>query len=307
MTGGGGTAAATGTTVGAALREAERRLREAGVPSPAFDARLLLRAAAGWTAAELLAEGRSRLAPGARAAFGRLVAGRAARRPLQHLTGTVEFHGLPLAVGPEALVPRPETEILVEAALEFARETGPPRRIADVGCGAGPIALALAAGLPQSFATGFDNDPAALRLAARNRRANGLDDRVALARADLLTAARPGAFRVIAANLPYVPTAEIGTLEPEVRDHEPRHALDGGPDGLDPLRRLLPGARRALEPGGRLFLEIGAGQREAAARLLSAAGFRPVAAIPDLAGIPRVLAAEPGPEAAPGARIGSFP
>ena len=307
MTGGGGTAAAaTGTTVGAALRQAERRLRAAGVPSPALDARALLRAAAGWTPAELVAEGRSRLAPGARAAFERLVAGRAARRPLQHLTGTVEFHGLPLAVGPEALVPRPETELLVEAALEFVRETGPPLRIADAGCGAGPIALALAARLPQALVTGFDDDPAALRLAARNRKANGLDDRVAFARTDLLTAARPGAFRVVAANLPYVPSAEIGTLEPEVRDHEPRKALDGGRDGLDPLRRLLPDARRALEPGGRLFLEIGAGQREAAARLLAAAGFRLVGTLPDLAGIPRVLTAEPasgpapGPAAAPG-------
>ena len=163
-----------------------------------------------------------------------------------------------------------------------------------MGCGAGPIALALAAHLPQALVTGFDREPAALRLAARNRRANGLDNRVAIVRADLLTAARPGAFRVIAANLPYIPSAEIEALEPEVRDHEPRSALDGGRDGLDPLRRLLPGARRALEPGGRLFLEIGAGQREAATRLLSAAGFRPAAALPDLAGIPRVLAAAPG-------------
>lgn len=288
-------AAGTDRTTGAALREAERRLREAGVPSPAADARLLLRAAAGWAAAELVAEGRSRLPPGALAAFERLVTERAARRPLQHLTGAVEFCGLPLAVGPEALVPRPETELLVEAALDFARAAGPPPlRLADVGCGAGPIALALAARLPQALVAGFDTEPAALRLAARNRRANGLDGRVALVRADLLTAARPGAFRVIAANLPYIPSAEIGALEPEVRDHEPRRALDGGRDGLAPLRRLLPGARRTLEPGGRLFLEIGAGQREAATRLLSAAGFRPVAALPDLAGIPRVLAAAPG-------------
>lgn len=288
------TAAGTDRTTRAALREAERRLREAGVPSPAADARLLLRAAAGWAAAELVAEGRSRLPPGALAAFERLVTERAARRPLQHLTGAVEFCGLPLAVGPEALVPRPETELLVEAALDFARAGAPALRLADVGCGAGPIALALAARLPQALVAGFDTEPAALRLAARNRRANGLDGRVALVRADLLTAARPGAFRVIAANLPYIPSAEIGALEPEVRDHEPRRALDGGRDGLDPLRRLLPEARRTLEPGGRLFLEIGAGQREAATRLLDAAGFRPVAALPDLAGIPRVLAAAPG-------------
>lgn len=348
-------------TVYDALRRAERKIAGAGVAEAALDARLLLRAAAGWSAAELVAESRQPISPALRARFEDLVRERAARRPLQHLTGRVEFFGLSLAVGPEALIPRPETEILVEAVLDFLRDrrgtedagvraaAGGALRIADVGCGAGPIALALAAETappiptiprapdagapagnesspppatpapparpdppvtpvtpitpippitpitPITVVVGFEIEPAALALADRNRRETGLEARVALVRGDLLEAARPGSFAVVAANLPYVPRAEIERLEPEVRDHEPRRALDGGPDGLDPLRRLLPLAARALAPAGALFVEIGAGQREAASGEIAAAGFRLFREVPDLAGIPRVLAAAPPP------------
>lgn len=345
--------AAVGPTVPEALRRAERTIAGAGVAEAALDARLLLRAAAGWSAAELVAEGRQPISPALRVRFEDLVRERAARRPLQHLTGRVEFFGLSLAVGREALIPRPETEILVEAVLDFLRDhrgaedaggraaAGRALRIADVGCGAGPIALALAAETapPTPTATprapdagapagnesptrpatpaprpappvtpitpvtpvtpitvvGFEIEPAALALADRNRRETGLAARVALVRGDLLEAARPGSFAVVAANLPYVPRAEIERLEPEVRDHEPRRALDGGADGLDPLRRLLPLAARALAPEGALFLEIGAGQQEAASGEIAAAGFRLSRVVPDLAGIPRVLAAAPPP------------
>ena len=319
-------------TVHEALQRAERTLAGAGIAEAALDARLLLRAAAGWSAAELVAEGRRPLAPAALARFADLVRERAARRPLQHLTGRVEFFGLSLAVGPGALIPRPDTETLVEAVLDFLRDrrgteeraetgaaAGRPLRIADVGCGAGPIALALAAETapppasravanaagassgrpggagPPVTVVGFEIEPAALALADRNRRETGLAARVALVRGDLLGAARPGSFAVVAANLPYVPRAGIEHLEPEVRVHEPRRALDGGADGLDPLRRLLPLAARALAPAGALFLEIGAGQREAASGEIAAAGFRLFRVVPDLAGIPRVLAAAPPP------------
>ena len=353
-----GREAAGEPTVHDALRRAERTIAGAGVAEAALDARLLLRAAAGWSAAKLVAEGRQPISPALRARFEDLVRERAARRPPQHLTGRVEFFGLSLAVGPEALIPRPDTEILVEAVLDFLRDrrgaedagalaaAGRALRIADVGCGAGPIALALAAETapptpttprapvagapagnesptrpatpalparpdppitpvtpitpippitPITVVVGFEIEPAALALADRNRRATGLAARVVLVRGDLLAAARPGSFAVVAANLPYVPRAEIERLEPEVRDHEPRRALDGGADGLDPLRRLLPLAARALAPGGALFLEIGAGQREAASGEIAAAGFRLFRVVPDLAGIPRVLAAAPPP------------
>ncbi len=284
-----------------ALRAAERRLTEAGVPSPGFDARLLLRHTLGWSAAELTAFAGERTPAAAarsfaagRREFRRLVRERAARRPLQHLVGSVEFFGLDLAVGPAALIPRPESEILVEAAIEWARgEPTAPRRIADVGAGAGGIALALASGIAGASVLMLDVSAPALRLAARNAVSTGLASRVWPVRADLLTPARPASLDLVAANLPYIPDAEIATLEPEVADHEPRLALAGGRDGLEPLRRLLPMAARALRPGGRLFVEIGAGQRAPAVRLLRAAGFGGLRARRDLAGVWRVLSAAP--------------
>ena len=271
--------------------------------SPAFDAALLLRAAVGWSAAELEARLLDPLPEAANEAFGRLVRERAARRPLQHLTGTVEFFELTLAVGPEALVPRPDTETLVEAALARlspqARtpETPTPLLVADVGCGSGAVALALASRLPAARILAVDNAAPALALAARNVRETGLGERVRVVGGDLLTAVGSRALDAVAANLPYIPDGEIAGLDPEVRDHEPRSALAGGPDGLDPLRRLASGATRALREGGELFVEIGAGQRRAATAILEAAGFGPVAASFDLAGTPRVLAAPLRPAA----------
>ena len=291
-----------------ALREAARRLAAAGVRSPAFDAALLLRTAAGWSAAELEARLLEPLPEAANEAFRRLVRERAARRPLQHLTGTVEFFELTLAVGPEALVPRPDTETLVEAALArlspktpTARtptgKTPTPLLVADVGCGSGAVALALASRLPAARILAVDNAAPALALAARNVRETGFGERVRVVGGDLLTAVGDRALDAVAANLPYIPDGEIAGLDPEVRDHEPRSALAGGPDGLDPLRRLASGAARALREGGELFVEIGAGQRRAATAILEAAGFGPVAVSFDLAGTPRVLAAPLRPAA----------
>ncbi len=280
-----------------ANRSGARRLAAAGVSSPAFDAGLLLRTAAGWSAADLAARPEERLSPAASARFDRLIGARAARRPLQHLTGSVEFFGVPLAVGPEALVPRPDTETLVEAVLaRLASKSAAPLRIADVGCGSGAVALALASRLPGSRLFALDCSAPALGLAARNVRDTGFGGRVRIARCDLLRGIRSGVFDAVAANLPYVPDAEISRLPPEVRDHEPRLALAGGFDGLEPLRRFAPEAARALRPEGELFVEIGAGQRPAAQAILEAAGFGPVTAFSDLAGIPRVLAAPRAPE-----------
>ena len=228
----------------------------------------------------------------AKASFDALVAERAARRPLQHLVGEVEFFGLTLTVGPGALIPRPDTETLVEAALVRFAANGPaPLWIADVGCGTGAIALALASRLPAVQVVALDSARAALALAARNVKRSELESRVRLVAGDLLTPLASGSLDGVVANLPYVPDAGIDGLEPEVRDHEPRDALAGGPDGLDPLRRLAPMAARAVRPGGRVLVEIGAGQQGAATRILADAGFRPVESIPDLQGIPRVLAA----------------
>ena len=205
--------------------------------------------------------------------------------------GEVEFFGLTLAVGPEALIPRPDTETLVEAALaRFPKTSAVPLRIADVGCGSGAIALALASRLPAAHVFAIDNAPGALELAAANMRRCNLGSRVRLVRADMLADFNPATLDGVVANLPYIPDAEIVGLEPEVRDHEPRDALAGGPDGLDPLRRLAPMAARVLRPGGQVLVEIGAGQAGAATGILVDAGFGPVESIPDLQGNPRVLA-----------------
>lgn len=262
--------------------------------SATFDAGLLLRAAAGWSAAELIARAGESLPPPVRVTFEGLIEERATRRPLQHLLGEVEFFGLTLAVGPGALIPRPDTETLVEAALaRFSTSDSPRLRIADVGCGCGAIALALGSRLPAARIFAIDCAPAALELAAANIRRCNLEGRVQLRGGDLLTDFGPGTLDGVVANLPYIPDAEIGSLEPEVRDHEPREALAGGRDGLDPLRRLAPMAARAIRPAGRMFLEIGAGQEAAAARVLANAGFDPVESVPDLQGIARVLVASP--------------
>lgn len=290
---------ATRNAVQVALGAAERRLRAAGVPSPAFDARLLLRHATGWTAADLAAFGGGTLPEEAERAFERgrsrfeaLIRDRAARRPLQHLVGRVSFFGLDLAVGPEALIPRPETEILVEAAFRWAEARSPgPLVIADVGCGSGAIALALASRIATARVLALDCSTSALELTVRNAAATGLASRVHPVRADLLRPVGPRSLDLVTANLPYIPSAEISTLEPEVRDHEPRLALDGGPDGLALLRRLAPMAARTLRSGGRLFVEIGADQEPAVRAALTAAGFAPVETHLDLAGIPRVLSA----------------
>jgi release factor glutamine methyltransferase len=267
-------------------------LAAAGVESAAFDAGLLLRAAAGWSGAELIARAGESLSPPIRTSFELLIEERAARRPLQHLVGEVEFFGLTLSVGPGALIPRPDTETLVEAALaRFAKKNSPELELADVGCGSGAIAVALGARLPAARVFAIDNAPAALELAAANIRRHHLEARVELRRGDLLADSGPGTLDGVVANLPYIPDAEIAGLEPEVRDHEPREALAGGPDGLDPLRRLAPMAARAIRPGGQVLVEIGAGQKDAATRILAHARLAPIETVPDLRGIPRVLVA----------------
>ena len=206
--------------------------------------------------------------------------------------GEVEFFGLTLTVGPEALIPRPDTETLVEAALARFAGNGPaPFRIADVGCGTGAIALALASRLRAVRVVAVERARGALALAAGNVRRSNLESRVRLVAGDLLTPLASRSLDGVVANLPYIPDREIARLEPEVRDHEPREALAGGPDGLEPLRRLAPMAARVVRPGGQLLVEIGAGQQGAATWIVAGAGFGLVESVPDLQGIPRVLVA----------------
>lgn len=272
------------------LRAATTALAETS-PTPRLDAELLLAHVLGWTRARLLAEHAHAPSSEQAAAFLALVARRAALAPVAYLTGHREFYGLELLVTPATLVPRPETELLVELALAEAQWRGPRQpalTIADVGTGTGAIAVALAANLPHAQVYAIDLSAAALEVARANVERHGLADRVRLLHGDLLTPlAEP--VDLIVSNPPYTILAEV---EPNVLAHEPRLALDGGPDGAAVYRRLTAAIPQHLRPGGAVLLEIGAWQGELVAGLLRDA--LPGAAVSihqDLAGLDRVVRA----------------
>jgi release factor glutamine methyltransferase len=258
------------------------------------DAETLLMHAASLTRAELLAHPTRELSAGQLTSFEAAVARRLRHEPIQYITGKQEFYGLALAVTPAVLIPRPETEHLVEAVLERIARTE-PTTIADIGTGSGAIAIALAAHLPLARVTAVDLSPAALAIAEANARTHGLDGRIRFLVSDLLEALpldQRGHFDAIVSNPPYVPFSDAPLLHPQVREHEPSSALFAGPDGLAIYRRLIPQAHDALKPGGLLALEIGHGQRDDLAALLK--GWSNVSFLADLQGIPRVaLASKP--------------
>lgn len=220
---------------------------------------------------------------------------RAAGEPVQYILGETEFFGLNLAVSPAVLIPRPETELLVEQVLAVARTLASPR-ILDIGTGSGAIAIALAAALPQAHLVAVDLSPAALDLAHQNAHRHGLADRIHFLKSDLFSALSGQRFDVVVSNPPYVPLQDASTLAVEVRDHEPALALFAGDDGLAVYRRLIPAARRHLAPGGLLALEFGFGQEQPIADLLAGAGFHGIEILPDYQQIPRIaLAVQPNP------------
>ena len=249
-----------------ALSTAVQMLRTEGVDSPRLDAELLLAHVLGVNRAAILAWPERRLTPKELTQHRNLVARRASREPLAYILGHREFFGLDLVVDARVLIPRPETELLVEHALAMGQQRLPagqvPIEIADVGAGSGAIAITLAVRLPQATVYALDGSADALMVTAENARRHGVDDRVRCLHGDLL-APLPGPVDLITANLPYVTTQEWEQLAPEIRRYEPRAALDGGPDGLDLIRSLLETAPPYLRPGGVLLLEIGAGQGDA--------------------------------------------
>jgi release factor glutamine methyltransferase len=248
------------------LAQAVTRLAREGVESPRLDAELLLAEVLGVNRAAILAHPDRRLKPKELTRYRGLVARRAEREPLAYLLGRREFFGLDFMVDARALIPRPETELLVERALHLARRRPAPPRIADVGAGSGAIAVTLAVHLPQASVYALDDSAGALAVVAENARRHGVDSRVHCLQGDLL-APLPGAVDLITANLPYVTTAELETLAPEIQRYEPRAALDGGPDGLAFIRRLLATAGLHLQPGGAILVEIGASQGPAVVEL----------------------------------------
>ena len=212
---------------------------------------------------------------------------RARHEPIQYITGEQEFFGLKFRVTPDVLIPRPETEHLVEAALARV-DRDAPLLIADIGTGSGAIAVALAHALPLARVTALDISPAALAVARGNAENHSVLDRIRFCESDLLEAVAGESFDMIVSNPPYVAVDEV--LDPQVRDYEPASALFAGATGLDVYRRLIPQAQTSLELGDWLLLEIGHGQREALARLL--ASWNNVSFIADLQGIPRVACAQ---------------
>jgi release factor glutamine methyltransferase len=279
-------------TVLEALRQATARLREAGVDSPEHDAEVLLRHVLRWDRARLVADGAHPLEDEPRESYLRLVEERERRRPLQHLTGTQWFWRHEYRVTPDVLVPRPETEVLVEAALALLADLERPL-VVDVGTGSGCVALSLASERPHADVHATDVSPAALHVARDNAERLGLTGRVVFHCGDLLEPVRPlaGRLDLVVSNPPYVSADELATLAPEVRAHDPRGALVPPGDRLAVYRRLAPQAAALLGPGRSLVVEIGRGMEDEVSRELEAAGLRTTRVVPDLAGIPRVVIA----------------
>jgi release factor glutamine methyltransferase len=283
-------------TLQEALRRGETILRAGPHPDRARrDAELLLRHVAQRDRAALLARWTEKLDARAAEKYAALIDRRAAGEPIQYILGETEFYGLPLRVTPDVLIPRPETEHLVEMTLALAKHFERPH-IVDIGTGSGAIAIALAHELPSAAVTAIDLSGTALTIAQENAIRNHVHSRIRFLRGDLLsplaeTAHTPLPIDIVVSNPPYIAGSERATLAVEVRDHEPALALFAGDDGLDVYRRLIPAAFAALVPRGWVVLEIGFGQEPAIRALLLACGFTNIHFTPDLQGIARVASA----------------
>ena len=278
-------------TIAAAVDRGRARLTAVGIEAAGLEACVLFEHASGLDRAALLARGREPVEPEAARRYERLLDERSRRIPLAYITGEREFWSLRLRVDRRVLVPRPETETLVEAALD---RLSPGARVADVGTGSGAIVIALALELGSGAFLGTDRCAFAIEVARANAAEHGLARRIEFLEGDLLTPlfGFPGLLDALVSNPPYIPTAELGDLQPEVRDYEPRAALDGGSDGLAVIERIITGAPPLLRCGGWLLLEIGAGQADSVQKLLQRTGcFDDVSTRRDLAGIERVVAA----------------
>jgi len=285
-------------TIAAALSSAEVELARAGIDTARLDAEVLLAAALGTGRSGLFARLRDPLDDAVGRGFESLLARRRAREPVAHILGGREFWSLWFEVAPATLVPRPETEILVESALEMLAAVARPT-ILDAGTGSGCIAVALACERRDARVTAIDISEAALAVAGRNAERHGVAERIEFVRADLAGFAPGAGFDLLVSNPPYIPRGDIERLEPEVSRWEPRGALDGGEDGLRLIAALLQRAPALLNPGGGLAVEIGAGQADAALALARAAGFAAARVRPDYAGIARVLLAPLSPADGP--------
>jgi release factor glutamine methyltransferase len=269
------------------------KFRAAGIESADLDARILIGHALGMDHAALAADSARSVKRTELNAITALAQRRLDREPVARIVGQKEFWSLPLRLNSATLVPRPETETVVEAALAAIDARGSrsrPLRIADLGTGSGALALALLSELPNAFVVGTDLATDALFRARDNARDLGLE-RAAFVACDLAQALR-GPFDVIVSNPPYIASDDIAGLDPEVRTYDPRLALDGGLDGLDAYRAIAATVPAVLAPDGVLVVELGIGQMEPVTALFAAAGLAPLPPRSDLNGVPRALVAE---------------
>jgi release factor glutamine methyltransferase len=267
-----------------------QRLEAAGVDTPVLDARLLLEAGAGVSRLEIVTDPRRLVSVQQVEAVDALARRRESREPVSHILGRKHFWTLELEVSPAVLTPRPDTEFVVEAALQVLPRDE-PRRVLDLGVGSGAILLAILHERPYATGVGVDVSGAALDIARANVEALGLADRTALHEGNWAEGL-DGGFDLVVSNPPYIRSGDIADLEPEVSRYEPHLALDGGADGLDAYREIAMALPRLLKPGGAFALEVGLGQAEVVMALLEAQGLSTVEPRRDLAGIPRVVLGE---------------
>lgn len=276
------------------VTEAKARLGGAGIamPEAGLDAELLARHVLQWDRATFVVHRHASTPSSFEADYAELITRRAAREPVARIRGSQEFWGLDLEVSPATLIPRPETELVIEQLLADRESLPNEPTVVDVGTGTGCLAIAVARELPAARIIATDVSHAALQVARRNARRHGLAERIGCVCTNLLDSVTAG-IDVVVSNPPYVPTADVSRLEPEVSDHEPRLALIGGADGLDVIRRLLLQAAALLKPGGRLLVEFGIDQLPALARLVDAnPDLRLARVARDLQGLPRVAVVE---------------
>jgi release factor glutamine methyltransferase len=283
-------------TIAEAIQKAAKELSAHNVPNARLDAELLLRHTLGKDRAWLLAHMQDRLDDQGQSSFEQSIERRILREPLQYITGTQDFWGLPFSVTPDVLIPRPETEFVVEAALKAVSGLDTPV-IVDLCTGSGCIAISLAKELPKARIFATDRSDRAVYMARENARKNGVADRIRFLEGDLFGPLEEmdlrGRIDGIAANPPYVRSGELTTLQPEVRDFEPETALIAGPEGTEIAERIIHQAPEYLKPGGLLIMEMGIGQAAALRKIIEHTHqFGPIEIVKDLAGIERVITAK---------------
>lgn len=271
------------------------RLRDAGIEAAALEARLIAATAAGKSTEKLLRDMRYYATDEVERRAEEMVQRRLAGEPVAYITGVWEFRGLPMEVSRDVLIPRVDTEVLAETAIKYLKDTGRlDARVLDLCSGTGCIGCAIAAELPRVRVVLSDVSPEAMEISRRNVSRNGLDGRISFLPADVmkLPPLMTGSFDLVVSNPPYIPTVEIMTLDPSVRDYEPVWALDGGEDGLDFYRAILKNWALVIRQGGELMFEVGEDQAERVKDLMRMAGLREARSFPDTQNIQRVVAAK---------------